>query len=150
MYDPTVCSKIHIDKRKAVVDKMELEPSPKKVEIDGQNSVATSNSPLSQLHEATGTIANSSVDSNAGQSSSSLQAPKETTSQSTGSRRKVVGADRYIKTPTVLAQIWKEEMNSGKLLTSLYELFGESILSYIPAPELSTFLWQSVFLYLWL
>lgn len=140
VYDPIMCSETRIEKRKAVVDNMELEPSPKKVEIDGQNSVASSNSPPSQSHEETAAKANSSVDGHAGPSSSSLQTPKETVSQSTGSRRRAVGADRYIKTPTVLAQIWKEEMNSGKLLTSLYELFGESILSYIPAPELSLFL----------
>ncbi|KAG4150123.1 hypothetical protein ERO13_D05G375600v2 [Gossypium hirsutum] len=38
------------------------------------------------------------------------------------------------------AQAWKEDTDPGKLLASLFELFGESMLSFTPKPELSFFL----------
>ncbi|XP_052486493.1 transcription initiation factor TFIID subunit 6b-like [Gossypium raimondii] len=44
------------------------------------------------------------------------------------------------KTSTVLAQAWKEDTDPGNLLASLFELFGESMLSFTPKPELSFFL----------
>ncbi|PPS15464.1 hypothetical protein GOBAR_AA05115 [Gossypium barbadense] len=47
---------------------------------------------------------------------------------------------RVSKTSTVLAQAWKEDTDPGNLLASLFELFGESMLSFTPKPELSFFL----------
>ncbi|KAJ8766533.1 hypothetical protein K2173_023780 [Erythroxylum novogranatense] len=44
------------------------------------------------------------------------------------------------KTSNVLAQAWKEDMDTGSLLASMFELFGESMLSFTPKPELSIFL----------
>nr|KJB62940.1 hypothetical protein B456_009G444300 [Gossypium raimondii] len=38
------------------------------------------------------------------------------------------------------AQAWKEDTDPGNLLASLFELFGESMLSFTPKPELSFFL----------
>ncbi|KAJ7008523.1 hypothetical protein NC653_007250 [Populus alba x Populus x berolinensis] len=39
-----------------------------------------------------------------------------------------------------LNQVWNDDLNTGHLLASLFELFGESILSFIPSPEMSLFL----------
>lgn len=39
-----------------------------------------------------------------------------------------------------LKQVWKDDLNSGQLIISLFELFGEGIMSFIPAPEMSLFL----------
>ena len=47
---------------------------------------------------------------------------------------------RVLKTSTVLAQAWKEDTDAGNLLASLFELFGESMLSFTPKSELSFFL----------
>ncbi|KAL5700134.1 Transcription initiation factor TFIID subunit 6 [Ranunculus cassubicifolius] len=44
------------------------------------------------------------------------------------------------KSPLALAQAWKEDMDAGHLLSSLFELFGESILPFTPSAELSFFL----------
>lgn len=48
--------------------------------------------------------------------------------------------DQILKRSAVLSQVWKEDLKSGKLLTSMLDLFGESMLCFIPAPELSMFL----------
>ncbi|KAJ7008520.1 hypothetical protein NC653_007249 [Populus alba x Populus x berolinensis] len=39
-----------------------------------------------------------------------------------------------------LNQVWNDDLNTGHLLVSLFELFGESILSFIPSREMSLFL----------
>nr|XP_043626308.1 transcription initiation factor TFIID subunit 6-like isoform X2 [Erigeron canadensis] len=44
------------------------------------------------------------------------------------------------RTPAYLKQVWKDDLNSGQLVISLFELFGEGIMSFIPAPEMSLFL----------
>lgn len=44
------------------------------------------------------------------------------------------------KTSAILAQVWKKELNSGRILVSLHDLFGEGILSFIPSPEMHLFL----------
>ncbi|KAI3736239.1 hypothetical protein L6452_15777 [Arctium lappa] len=35
------------------------------------------------------------------------------------------------KTPAYLKQVWKDDLNSGQLVISLFELFGEGIMSFI-------------------
>ncbi|KAI3920418.1 hypothetical protein MKX01_000757 [Papaver californicum] len=47
---------------------------------------------------------------------------------------------RAPKVSAVLTQAWKEDMDAGHLLASLFELFGESILSFTPSAEMSFFL----------
>ncbi|XP_026438420.1 transcription initiation factor TFIID subunit 6-like isoform X1 [Papaver somniferum] len=47
---------------------------------------------------------------------------------------------RAPKVTAVLTQAWKEDMDAGHLLASLFELFGESILSFTPSAEMSFFL----------
>ncbi|XP_064961645.1 transcription initiation factor TFIID subunit 6-like [Musa acuminata AAA Group] len=47
------------------------------------------------------------------------------------------------RTPTgsaVLAQAWKEDLDAGHLLASLYQLFGEGVLSFIQPVEMSFFI----------
>ncbi|KAI3410749.1 TAF domain-containing protein [Psidium guajava] len=45
-----------------------------------------------------------------------------------------------LRTSNVLAQAWKEDVNAGHLLASLFEYFGESMFCFTPKPELSIFL----------
>ena len=50
------------------------------------------------------------------------------------------GDTQALKTSAALTQVWKDELNSGRTLVSLFELFGEGILSFIQAPEMYMFL----------
>ena len=54
--------------------------------------------------------------------------------------RKEKGDTRALKMSAVLTQTWRDDLKSGHLLVSLFELYGESILPFIPAPEMSLFL----------
>ncbi|XP_057978004.1 transcription initiation factor TFIID subunit 6-like [Malania oleifera] len=54
-------------------------------------------------------------------------------------RRERVGG-RVLKMSAVLAQAWKENMDAGHLLASLFEYFGESMFCFTPTHELSLFL----------
>lgn len=96
----------------------------------------TDPSPFRSQGEPTA-IAHSS-DTNADPSSSSGQMSNDITLYSRGRRDK--GADQSLKTSAILSQVWKDDLNSGQLLVTLFELFGEDILSFIPAPEMSLFL----------
>ena len=52
-----------------------------------------------------------------------------------------VGKDsQVLKMSAIRNQIWKDDLNNGRMLVSLFELFGEGILPFIPAPEMSLFL----------
>lgn len=57
-----------------------------------------------------------------------------------GSRLEKKKDGRAPKVTAVLTQAWKEDMDAGHLLASLFELFGESILSFTPSAEMSFFL----------
>ncbi|XP_030542892.1 transcription initiation factor TFIID subunit 6-like isoform X1 [Rhodamnia argentea] len=50
------------------------------------------------------------------------------------------GGSSALKTSNTLAQAWKEDVNAGHLLASLFEYFGESMFCFTPKPELSIFL----------
>ncbi|KAK7823115.1 transcription initiation factor tfiid subunit 6 [Quercus suber] len=70
-------------------------------------------------------------DSNMGPSSSSGQTPNEIVD---GRGKRDKGDKQALKKSALLNQIWKNDLDSGHLLVSLLELFGEGILSFIPAP----------------
>ncbi|XP_027352005.1 transcription initiation factor TFIID subunit 6 [Abrus precatorius] len=124
-------------KRKASLEQLEQQPPLKKTATDGEIGVVqTNSSPVPKLEEA-GTQA-STVDSIVGSSSSSGQMKNETTLD--GEVRSNRGDTQALKTSTALNQVWKEELNSGRVLVSLFELFGEGIFSFIQAPEMYTFL----------
>lgn len=36
----------------------------------------------------------------------------------------------------LLMQAWKDDLDAGHFLPSLYELFGEGILLFVPSPEM--------------
>ncbi|KAM6582596.1 hypothetical protein CsatB_009598 [Cannabis sativa] len=121
------------NKRKAIMDVVE-QPPPKKMATDGLICSPSLNSSPSHLQGETAVIANSG-ESNEGPSSS---VPNEIVSDKKGRKNEVNG--RHLKTSAMLAQVWKDDLDSGSLLVKLFELFGESILSFIPAPEMSLFL----------
>lgn len=119
---------------------MDLEEQPplKKIATDGPvDAVSTSSMPTPMEEDATAAtpLDNSDADH---PSSSSGQIPPDSGSESRSKRDK--GDSQAQKLSAILPQIWKDDLNSGKLLVSLFELFGEGILSFIPAPEMSLFL----------
>ncbi|CAL0318845.1 unnamed protein product [Lupinus luteus] len=118
-------------KRKASLERLEERPPLKKTTTDGDGDVVMTNS---EPVEEAGTRA-SAVDP---ASSSSEQTKSETTLDGTvrGNRDDTLA----MKTSAALAQVWKDELDSGRILVSLFELFGEGILSFIPAPEMYMFL----------
>ncbi|XP_020682335.1 transcription initiation factor TFIID subunit 6 isoform X1 [Dendrobium catenatum] len=57
-----------------------------------------------------------------------------------GGSRREMGNSRAPKTHSILSQAWKEDLDAGYLLASLFELFGEAIFSFIQPVEMSVFL----------
>lgn len=125
------------NKRKAYLDPLEQPPS-KKIATDGPIDVVVptnNSSPSRAPGDATGVPPPS--DSDVGPS------PSEQISNDGKPVSRVVkdkGDIQVIKTSAILDQVWKQDLKSGHLLVSLFELFGEGILSFIPAPEMSLFL----------
>lgn len=114
-------------KRKASSDNLMQQPPLKKIASDG-TMVAMRMNPMQSagLPTAIG-------GSNVGVSAIPHQLPSENLPA-----RQVGG--QMPKTSSVLAQAWKEDMDGGRLLASLFEYFGESLFSLTPKPELSFFL----------
>nr|KYP50776.1 Transcription initiation factor TFIID subunit 6 [Cajanus cajan] len=125
-----------LSKRKASPEQLEMQPPLKKTATDGEIGVVLMNSSPVHKQEEAGNQA-SSVDSIIGTSSSG-QTKNETTLD--GEVRSNRGDTQALKTSAALTQVWKEELNSGRILVSLHELFGEGILSFIQAPEMYMFL----------
>lgn len=128
----------HWDKRKRTSEE-DQQPPLKKIATDGPLSEVATNSFPSHIQEETALVA--SGDTKVGPSSS-FKKPDETVSDHRGKRDK--GDDQSMKTAAILSQVWREDLNSGKLLISLFEQFGEGILSFMPTPETSLFLWMLV------
>ncbi|KAH9745073.1 transcription initiation factor TFIID subunit 6 [Citrus sinensis] len=125
------------NKRKTSMD-LEEQPPLKKIATDGPvDAVSTSSMPTPMEEDATAAtpLDNSDADH---PSPSSVQIPPDSGSESRSKRDK--GDSQAQKLSAILPQVWKDDLNSGKLLVSLFELFGEGILSFIPAPEMSLFL----------
>ncbi|KAI8552934.1 hypothetical protein RHMOL_Rhmol06G0306600 [Rhododendron molle] len=123
------------NKHKASTDDMKHQPPLKKIAIEGPMGVIPSNSMPGDMQ---GGFSNSPMGTDAGLPSISQQLTNERTSGMSSRREKVGGLPPNM--PTILAQAWKEDMDAGNLLPLLVEYFGESMLSFVPLPELSFFL----------
>ncbi|XP_022930656.1 transcription initiation factor TFIID subunit 6-like [Cucurbita moschata] len=124
------------NKRKSNADHLEGQPPLKKMVIDGPMGVTPTNSSASYMEGTV--IPAASGNSNLISPTSSRPTQDEMVSGSTSSKGK--RDDQILKRSAVLSQVWKEDLNSGKLLTSMLDLFGESMFCFIPSPELSLFL----------
>jgi transcription initiation factor TFIID subunit 6 len=129
----------HKDKRKGSLEHFEEQPPHKKIATDGPILAASANSLPSHMEEEAVVLPAPSIDSNAcPSSSSSKQPPNDTNLDDRG--RKGKGDSQALNRSAVLSQIWKNDLDSERLLVLLFELFGEGILSFNPAPEMSMFL----------
>ncbi|XP_068636655.1 transcription initiation factor TFIID subunit 6-like isoform X2 [Aristolochia californica] len=128
------------DKRKASNDLLSQQPPLKKVATDGSLGSISIVGDLQQGPPVAGDAFRAiSGESEIGQSSSSGQISNSNESYSGGNRREKAGR-RGSNMSAVLMQAWKEDVDAGHLLASLYELFGEGIFSFTPSPEMSFFL----------
>lgn len=121
------------NKRKASTDHLMQQPPLKKIAADSAIGAMPKNSMPVEMQGAA-----SGFPTAVGASSVSVSAISRQLSNENVPRREISG--RGLKTSTVLAQAWKEDMDAGHLLASLFELFSESMFSFTPKPELSFFL----------
>lgn len=121
------------NKRKASTDHLMQQPPLKKIAADSAIGAMPKNSMPVEMQGAA-----SGFPTAVGASSVSVSAISRQLSNENVPRREISG--RGLKTSAVLAQAWKEDMDAGHLLASLFELFSESMFSFTPKPELSFFL----------
>ncbi|RXH90059.1 hypothetical protein DVH24_032416 [Malus domestica] len=127
------------DKRKQSAEHMEEQPPLKKITTDGPTDLSPTTSSPSHMEVDTAAPAPAPAgDTDAGPSSSSQKMPNESIPHITSRMGKPV--DLSLKKSALLTHVWKDDLNSGHLLVSLFELFGENILSFVPAPEMCLFL----------
>ncbi|CAL1356284.1 unnamed protein product [Linum trigynum] len=125
------------NKRKETTE-IEEQPQVKKIRsTDGPVDMAvTSGSSPSQMQiVTTGEPFN---DANAGPSTTIQQ--EKNGGESGQKDRRDEGDRRALKKSAIVDLVWKDDLNSGRLLVSLFDLFGEGTLSFIPGPEMSLFL----------
>ncbi|CAN6701892.1 unnamed protein product [Malus baccata var. baccata] len=134
--------RLHItlpNKRKQSAEHMEEQPPLKKITTDGPTDLSPTTSSPSHMEVDTAAPAPAPAgDTDAGPSSSSQKMPNESIPHITSRMGKPV--DLSLKKSALLTHVWKDDLNSGHLLVSLFELFGENILSFVPAPEMCLFL----------
>ncbi|TYH74971.1 hypothetical protein ES332_D05G440700v1 [Gossypium tomentosum] len=127
-------NKVATNKRKASTDTlMQQQPPAKKIATESAIGMMPINSMQTDLQ---GEV--SGFSTTVGGSSIGVSSMSRPLSNDNMLGREVGG--RVSKKSTVLAQAWKEDTDPGNLLASLFELFGESMLSFTPKPELSFFL----------
>ncbi|XP_047980358.1 transcription initiation factor TFIID subunit 6 [Salvia hispanica] len=118
------------NKRKATMDNMMHQAPLKKLATD---SSMGANSLPADIAGASG-----GYSTNTGAADSSRASGNNNVAGSS-SRREIVGGQGF-KTSSALEQAWKEDTDAAQLLPSLYEYFGESMLTFVPLPEASLFL----------
>ncbi|GAB4826901.1 hypothetical protein Ancab_033779 [Ancistrocladus abbreviatus] len=126
------------NKRKASMENFaQQQPLKKLATTDGPMGVMPMNSMQVDMQGVPGSFPSNVGGSDSGLSSTSQQLQNDNNAGSSGRRGKT---DGQIEKASVLAQAWKEDMDSGHLLASLFDIFGQSMFSFTKAPELSFFL----------
>ncbi|XP_072962813.1 transcription initiation factor TFIID subunit 6 isoform X1 [Typha angustifolia] len=125
------------NKRKSSTSLLSQQPPLKKLATDASMGSITPISLTANMQGATDVFPSQSSNSGIIQSSSSGQISKDTLS---GAIRRDKGGAQPQKSSAVLSQAWKEDLDAGHLLTSLFELFGEGIFSFTQPAEMSFFL----------
>lgn len=113
------------------------QPSPKKTITDGPVVPPSNNTSITQ-GETGANVGEPEAETSSVHMQIGDHAVKD---DSAGCNDKDGGNDSYgSRTTAYLKQVWKDDLNSGQVVMSLFELFGEGIRSFIPAPEMSLFL----------
>ncbi|KAK3404394.1 transcription initiation factor TFIID subunit 6 [Eucalyptus grandis] len=125
-------------KRGASTEHLEQQSPLKKMAVDGPiNAMSTNPTPTNGQEEAAAVTPSNDSDADATPSAAGKE-PNDN-DVGTGSGR-VNGSSRSVNMSAMLKQIWKDDLNSGRLLVSLFEQYGESLIPFLPSPELSVFL----------
>ncbi|KAL3502747.1 hypothetical protein ACH5RR_037196 [Cinchona calisaya] len=138
------------NKRKMPADQLE-QPPLKKIGNDDGPLFPLEQPPLKKIGNDDGALfplANNSSDMETdkgaaalGNSSAGFSSPKEISDSASEKRQRRGEPEKQIlKTPALLNQAWEDDLDSGRLLILLFELFGESIFPFIPMPEMAFFL----------
>lgn len=134
----TVVSYFLQDKRKISMDNMIQQPPLKKLVTDGPAGAVPSNSLPGGMQGAS-----SGYTTNLGTTergfASMPQALSSENLQRISSRKEMTGA-QVPKSQVGHNQAWKQDIDAAHLLPFLFEYYGESMLSFVSAPELSIFL----------
>lgn len=124
------------NKRKSSTDLSATQPPLKKMATDATaNSMALA-SMGGNMQGAMDGFSNQLANPGMMQASSSGQMVESITSAAI---RRDQGSDLAQRVSAVLRQAWKEDQDTGHLLGSLYEVFGEAIFSFVQPPEISLF-----------
>lgn len=123
------------NKRKSSTDLSASQPALKKMATDVSGNSMTSASMVGNMQGAMDGFSTQLANPGMVQPSSSGQMAESTPA----ALRRDQGSDLAQKVSAVLRQAWKEDQDAGHLLGSLYEIFGEAILSFVQPPEISLF-----------
>ncbi|KAL5226287.1 hypothetical protein ABZP36_014552 [Zizania latifolia] len=125
------------NKRKPSTDLSASQPPLKKMATDGAMNSLASTPMAGNMPGTMDGFSTQLPNPSMMQASSSGQLVESTTS---GVIRRDQGNIHTQRVSTVLRLAWKEDQNAGHLLSSLYEVFGEAIFSFVQPPEISFFL----------
>lgn len=117
---------------------IQQQPAQKKLVTDGAAGAVPSNSLPGGMQGATSGYA-TNLGATDGGFASTPQALSSENSQRISSRKEMSGAQAP-KSQAGLNQAWKQDIDAAHLLPFLFEYYGESMLSFVPAPELLVFL----------
>lgn len=129
----------YLDKRKTSMDNMVSQPPTKKLVTDGptpmlSDSLSADIQGATDGHDTVPAVTDGDLSS----SPQDLQ-NKNVTNVTKPSKREITGGQSQ-KTPAAPGQALKKDMDAANLLPPLFDYFGESMLFFVPSPELSFFL----------
>ncbi|CAI9088314.1 OLC1v1022616C1 [Oldenlandia corymbosa var. corymbosa] len=127
-------------KRKASMDNLMQQPPLKKLTTHGSMGALTANSMSGDMLGMSGRYPTNLGAGDTGFSSMPRSFSNENVLGNSGRRDLLPSQGNNNRTSIVLHQAWKEEVDTGKLFPLFYEYFGESMLAFVPTPELSMFL----------
>lgn len=125
-------------KRKLSADSSENQPPHKRlITTDGPDVLRPQDRTGPAPMHVDKPIGNYNLPQSSAQPSSSEQASD---GESRNGKEKERGKSRAISMKAILGQIWKDDLDSGRLLVKLQQLYGDRILPFIPSTEMSVFL----------
>ncbi|KXG37495.1 transcription initiation factor TFIID subunit 6-like [Sorghum bicolor] len=124
------------NKRRSSTDLSATQPPLKKMATDATANSMASASMGGNMQGAMDGFSNQLANPGMMQASSSGQMVESIPSAAI---RRDQGSDLAQRVSAVLRQAWKEDQDTGHLLGSLYEVFGEAIFSFVQPPEISLF-----------
>lgn len=129
------------DKRKLSIHSSEnRSPQKRVITTDGPDGLQSQEHTSPAPMQVDDTMGNDNLPQNSVQPSSSEQASDANESESRKVKAIEGGKGRAVTMKAILDQIWKDDLDSGRLLVKLHELYGERILPFIPSTEMSIFL----------